>query len=52
MARKEHGLPFARTLGIGIATGQATCHELDGRNEQHQKRIGEKYVFGQQRRVV
>ena len=30
MARKEHGPLLARTLGIGITTGQATCHELDG----------------------
>ena len=52
VARKEHRRPFARALGVGIATGQTTCHELDGLNEQHQKRIGEKYVFGQQRRVV
>ena len=52
VACKEHRRLFARALGIGIATGQATCHELDGLNEQHQKRIGKQYVFGQQRRIV
>ena len=35
MARKEHGPLFARTLGIGIATGQAAGHELHGLHQQH-----------------
>ena len=52
VARKEHGPLFARTLGIGITTGQATCHELDGLYQQHQKRVGKEHVFGEQRRVV
>ena len=52
VARKEHGPLFARTLGIGIATGQATCHELDGLYQQHQERVGKEHVFGEQRRVV
>ena len=52
VARKEHGGLLARTLGIGISAGQATCHELDGLHEQHQKRIGKQHVFGEQRRVV
>ena len=52
VARKEHGPLFARTLGIGITTGQATCHELDGLYQQHQERVGKEHVFGKQRRVV
>ena len=52
VTRKEHGCLFARALGIGIATGQAARHEFDGLNEQHQKHIGEKHVFGQQHRIV
>ena len=52
MARKEHGPLFARTLGIGIATGQAACHELHGLHQQHQKRVGKQHIFGKQGRVV
>ena len=52
MARKEHGPLFARTLGIGIATGQAACHKLHGLHQQHQKRVGKQHIFGQQGRVV
>ena len=52
MARKEHGGFLARSLDIGITTGQATCHELDGLYQQHQERVGKEHVFGEQRRVV
>ena len=52
MARKEHGPLFARTLGIGIATGQAAGHELHGLHQQHQKRVGKQHIFGKQGRVV
>ena len=52
MARKEHGPLFARTLGIGIATGQAAGHELHGLYQQHQKRVGKQHIFGKQGRVV
>ena len=52
MARKEHGPLFARTLGIGIATGQAACHKLHGLHQQHQKRVGKQHIFGKQGRVV
>ena len=52
VARKEHGPLFARTLGIGIATGQAACHELHGLHQQHQKRVGKQHIFGKQGRVV
>ena len=52
VARKEHGGFLARSLDIGITTGQATCHELDGLYQQHQERIGKEHVFGEQRRVV
>ena len=52
VARKEHGPLFARTLDIGITTGQAAGHELHGLHQQHQKRVGKEHVFGEQRRVV
>ena len=52
VARKEHGPLFARTLGIGITTGQAAGHELDGLYQQHQKCVGKQHVFGKQGRVV
>ena len=52
VARKEHGGFLARSLDIGITTGQATCHELDGLYQQHQERVGKEHVFGEQRRVV
>ena len=52
VARKEHGGFLARSLDIGITTGQATCHELNGLYQQHQERIGKEHVFGEQRRVV
>ena len=52
MSRKEHGGFLARSLDIGITTGQATCHELDGLYQQHQERVGKEHVFGEQRRVV
>ena len=52
VARKEHGGFLARSLDIGITTGQATCHELDGLYQQHQKRVGKQHIFGEQRRVV
>ena len=52
MARKERGPLFARTLGIGIATGQAACHKLHGLHQQHQKRVGKQHIFGKQGRVV
>ena len=52
VARKEHGGFLARSLDIGITTGQATCHELDGLYQQHQERVGKEHVFGKQGRVV
>ena len=52
VARKEHGGFLARSLDIGITTGQATCHELDGLYQQHQERVGKEHVLGEQRRVV
>ena len=52
VARKEHGSFLARSLDIGITTGQATCHELDGLYQQHQERVGKEHVFGEQHRVV
>ena len=52
MACKEHGPGIARTLGIGIAMGQAAGHELHGLNQQHQKRVGKQHIFGKQGRVV
>ena len=52
VARKEHGGFLARSLDIGITTGQATRNELDGLYQQHQKRVCKEHVFGEQRRVV
>ena len=52
VARKEHGGFLACSLDIGITTGQATCHELDGLYQQHQKRVSKEHVFGEQHRVV
>ena len=49
---KSTGALLARSLGIGITTGQATCHELDGLYQQHQERVGKEHVFGEQHRVV